>query len=142
MGRYATEEAVIKRLQDSIPSLKTVEGFTSLDDAFKRPQGLPAALVLYGGGKCVNSEPSSGALVDRLWDVVLVVQAIGDSPHTKALAREAALDLGDEVEAALIGFEPTERSLPMELVSEETPDYRAGGRAVFALSFSCREPTP
>ncbi|BDD85928.1 phage tail terminator protein [Desulfofustis limnaeus] len=94
--------ALIERIREQVPALKSVVGMEDLDEAMAAATRLPAAVVLFSGDypqKPASSlQQHTGQLLNRYWSVIVILE----------LTRTPAegLDLVEQVNAAGVGWQP------------------------------------
>lgn len=94
-------EALIARIKDQVPGLKSVVGMEDLDEAMATDELLPAAVVIWSGdypekvGPGLTEHP--GQKLDRFWSVVVVLELSGPGE---------ALDLLEAINNAGVGWRP------------------------------------
>jgi hypothetical protein len=95
-------EALIARIKEQVPTLKTVVGMEDLDESMKLPKRLPAAVVIFSGDYPDTPEAGLVTLVgqklNRYWSVIVILELTAGPGE--------ALDLVEAVSAAGVGWQP------------------------------------
>lgn len=135
---FAAENAIIDRLENNVPDLKRVVGWTDLDNAFEASAAVPAAVVIYLGDRVPDSAQSA-AIIEQRWCIALTVRA-PTTQTTQAKAREQAGKLLTQIAKSLHGWSPAARHSEMTLSGGVQARFYRGGIAVFGITFSVRRP--
>jgi len=94
-------EALIDRIKDQVPTLKTVVGMEDLDESMKLPKRLPAAVVIFSGDYPDKAEGGlstfSGQKLTRYWSVIVILELTAGPGE--------ALDLVEAVNRAGVGWQ-------------------------------------
>lgn len=97
-------DALIARITEQVPGLKSVVGMEDLDDAMATEAILPAAVVIFSGDYPDKPEPgfdvSPGQTLSRYWSVIVILEL--------TTGPSESLDLVEAVNAAALGWQPCE----------------------------------
>jgi len=117
---YAAEAAIIARVRDQVPDLKTVVGLSQEIKVDSATGALPGAVVV-----CDGHEPKDQAggrvLITQKWEITIVVSAPNDRSGAKARAEAGPLIVG--VIRALAGWTPATGFSSMELQAGGWEEY-------------------
>ena len=95
-------DALITRIREQVPGLKSVVGMEDLDEAMETTELLPAAVVIWSGDYPEKVGPGiteySGQKINRYWSAIVVLEL------TRGPAEP--LDLLEAVEKAGVGWQP------------------------------------
>lgn len=130
MSLLALEPQILARLTERLPAGTVVDSAPALDellDLQERPLGLSAVYVMYLGAQPLGESPAPRAAL-RLLERWAVIVAYRDRAGivSGAPARAGAGTLADAVLDALHGWQPTERTRPVQFSALLQPVYSAG----------------
>jgi hypothetical protein len=137
----AVLNAVIDRLKANVPALHgRVARAVDLAELIAKnmlPPQTPAAFVLWAGDNAAPNDmaPITRQTVREMASVVLVARKAGDI--TGAKASDDADDIGDDVVAALVGYQPSDQLDPFEYLRGRLLGLQDGA-VITQLDFSIR----
>ncbi|MDH5509561.1 MAG: DUF1834 family protein [Nitrospinota bacterium] len=117
---YATETAIISRIQSQVPQIKTVTGIHQEVKADSATGPLPAVVVACGGHEPKN-HAGPHALVAQRWEVTVVVSAPNDRSGAKARTEAGPLIIA--AIRALAGWSPVTGCSGMALEAGGWEEY-------------------
>lgn len=95
-------EALIARIKDQVPGLKSVVGMEELEEAMEIAELLPAAVVIFSGDypekPAAGLSTHAGQKINRYWSAIVILELTGGPGE--------ALNLIEAVEAAGVGWQP------------------------------------
>ena len=105
-------DAIIQRLEQQCPTLKTVEGAVDLSNLMGSQFAVifetrPAAFVMFGGDNAGKNEMGTDEVVQVLTETATIAICVGDGKTgAKQVAEDAIMTVRNAVLVCLLGFVP------------------------------------